>query len=92
MNALDDLVGNVVVRDVAPPDEHVARLQARFVEAMFRVPGLGSFFVSSIDNRDYPMEMALMLMITVMFCVSYILSDIAYALLNPRIRISGESR
>ena len=27
MNALDDLVGNVVVRDVAPPDEHVARLQ-----------------------------------------------------------------
>jgi ABC-type dipeptide/oligopeptide/nickel transport system permease component len=63
-----------------------------FVEAMFRVPGLGSYFVSSIDNRDYPMEMALMLMITVMFCLSYLISDIAYALLNPRIRISGEPR
>lgn len=61
-----------------------------FVEAMFRVPGLGSYFVSAINTRDYPMEMALMLMITVMFCVSYLLSDIAYALLNPRIRISGE--
>ena len=57
-----------------------------FVEAMFRVPGLGSYFVSSIRTRDYPLEMALMLMLTVMFCVAYLISDIAYALLNPRIR------
>lgn len=60
-----------------------------FVEAMFRVPGLGSYFVSSIDKRDYPMEMALMLLITVMFCLSYLISDIAYAWLNPRIRMGG---
>jgi ABC-type dipeptide/oligopeptide/nickel transport system permease component len=57
-----------------------------FVEAMFRVPGLGSYFVSSIRTRDYPLEMALMLMLTVMFCVAYLISDVAYALLNPRIR------
>ena len=57
-----------------------------FVEAMFRVPGLGSFFVSSIRTRDYPLEMALMLMLTVMFCLAYLLSDIVYAWLNPRIR------
>ncbi len=38
-----------------------------FVEAMFRVPGLGAYFVSSIENRDYPLEMALMLMITVVY-------------------------
>lgn len=62
-----------------------------FVESMFRVPGLGSYFVSSIDKRDYPLEMALMLMITVMFCLSYIISDIAYAWLNPRIRIGGRN-
>ena len=60
-----------------------------FVEAMFRVPGLGAYFVSSIELRDYPLEMALILMITMMFCVSYLLSDIAYALLNPRIRVGG---
>ena len=35
-----------------------------FVEAMFRVPGLGAYFVSSIDKRDYPLEMALMLLIS----------------------------
>lgn len=62
-----------------------------FVEAMFRVPGLGSFFVSSIRNRDYPLEMALMLMLTVAFCLAYLISDILYAWLNPRIRHGGRS-
>lgn len=60
-----------------------------FVEAMFRVPGLGSWFVSSIRTRDYPLEMALMLMLTVMFCLAYLISDILYAWLNPRIRHGG---
>ncbi len=60
-----------------------------FVEAMFRVPGLGAYFVSSINLRDYPLEMALILMITFMFCVAYLISDIAYALVNPRIRFGG---
>lgn len=63
-----------------------------FVEAMFRVPGLGSYFVSSIEQRDYPMEMALTLILTLMFCLAYLVSDIAYALLNPRIRVGGGSR
>ena len=60
-----------------------------FVEAMFRVPGLGAYFVSSIKLRDYSLEMALILMITMMFCLSYLLSDIVYAMLNPRIRFGG---
>jgi len=60
-----------------------------FVEAMFRVPGLGAYFVSSIELRDYPLEMALMLLISLLFCLSYLVSDILYALLNPRIRFGG---
>jgi len=60
-----------------------------FVEAMFRVPGLGAYFVSSINLRDYPLEMALILMITFMFCIAYLISDIVYALVNPRIRVGG---
>ena len=63
-----------------------------FVEKMFRVPGLGAYFVTSIDKRDYPLEMALMLLITMLFCISYLVSDILYALLNPRIRIDGRQR
>lgn len=61
-----------------------------FVEAMFRVPGLGAYFVTSIELRDYALEMALILMITMLFCVAYLVSDIAYALLNPRIRHGGK--
>ena len=63
-----------------------------FVEAMFRVPGMGAYFVSSIGKRDYPLEMALMLLITMLFCISYLISDVLYALLNPRIRIDGRAR
>lgn len=63
-----------------------------FVEAMFRVPGLGAYFVSSIDKRDYPLEMALMLLISALYSLSYLLADILYAVLNPRIRIEGRAR
>ncbi len=63
-----------------------------FVEAMFRVPGLGAYFVSSIELRDYPLEMALILLITLMFCLAYLISDIIYALLNPRIRFGGDRK
>jgi len=63
-----------------------------FVEAMFRVPGLGAYFVSSIDKRDYPLEMALMLLISAMYSLSYLMADILYAVLNPRIRVGGGGR
>ncbi len=63
-----------------------------FVEAMFRVPGLGAYFVSSIRTRDYPLEMALMLMLTVMFCLAYLISDILYAWLNPRMKHGGRKQ
>jgi len=63
-----------------------------FVEAMFRVPGLGAYFVSSIDKRDYPLEMALMLLISALYSLSYLVADILYAVLNPRIRIDGRAR
>ena len=61
-----------------------------FVEAMFRIPGLGSYFVSSIENRDYPLEMALVLMFTIGICFAYLISDLIYAWLNPRIRLGDD--
>jgi ABC-type dipeptide/oligopeptide/nickel transport system permease component len=63
-----------------------------FVEKMFRVPGLGNYFVSSISKRDYPMEMALILLLTVLVGVAYIITDILYAFLNPRIRVSKNDK
>ncbi|MCS6758894.1 MAG: hypothetical protein MO852_07615, partial [Candidatus Devosia euplotis] len=50
----------------------------------------GRLFVPSIENLDYPLEMALMLMITFMYCIAYLLSDAVYALINPRICLGGQ--
>jgi ABC-type dipeptide/oligopeptide/nickel transport system permease component len=58
-----------------------------FVEGIFRVPGLGKFFVSSIYLRDYPMIMATMLLVAVLWSITYLLSDILYTVVDPRIRL-----
>jgi ABC-type dipeptide/oligopeptide/nickel transport system permease component len=61
-----------------------------FIEAIFRIPGLGKFFVTSIFNRDYPMIMALVLLIAVLWSFTYLATDIAYVRLDPRVRLGAE--
>jgi len=58
-----------------------------FVEVIFRVPGLGKFFVSSIYLRDYPMIMATMLLVAMLWSITYLLSDILYTVVDPRVRL-----
>ena len=62
-----------------------------FVEVIFRVPGLGKFFVSSIYLRDYPMIMATMLLVATLWSTTYLLSDILYTVVDPRIRLYGRT-
>jgi ABC-type dipeptide/oligopeptide/nickel transport system permease component len=57
-----------------------------FVESIFRVPGLGRFFVLSMTGRDYPMIMAVVLSYGAFLAVMNLLVDIAYGALDPRIR------
>ncbi len=59
-----------------------------FVEIIFRVPGMGKFFVSSIYLRDYPMIMATMLLVATLWSITYLLSDILYTIVDPRVRLS----
>jgi peptide/nickel transport system permease protein len=59
-----------------------------FVETMFRVPGLGRFFVTSVVQRDYPMIMALMLLIAMLWGFVYLLTDLLYTVIDPRVRLS----
>lgn len=60
-----------------------------FIESVFRIPGLGSFFVTSIWERDYPMIMALMLLVAAFWSIVYLLSDILYTVVDPRVRLTG---
>jgi ABC-type dipeptide/oligopeptide/nickel transport system permease component len=59
-----------------------------FVEVIFRVPGLGKFFVTSIALRDYPMIMATMLLVATLWSITYLLSDILYTVVDPRVRLT----
>jgi ABC-type dipeptide/oligopeptide/nickel transport system permease component len=61
-----------------------------FIEVIFRIPGLGKFFVSSVYLRDYPMIMACMLLIAAVWGLTYLLSDILYMIVDPRIRLYGD--
>lgn len=56
-----------------------------FIEVTFRVPGLGKFFYTSAFNRDYPMIVAMILLIAVLWGVTYLITDIVYAFIDPRI-------
>jgi ABC-type dipeptide/oligopeptide/nickel transport system permease component len=60
-----------------------------FVEVIFRVPGLGKFFVTSISLRDYPMIMATMLLVATLWSITYLISDILYTVVDPRVRLFG---
>jgi peptide/nickel transport system permease protein len=62
-----------------------------FIESVFRIPGLGRFFVTSTLTRDYPMILALVLLIAVLWGITYLLTDILYTVLDPRIRLTGGS-
>ncbi len=57
-----------------------------FVESIFRVPGMGRFFVLSMTGRDYPMIMAVVLIYGVFLALMNLVVDLLYGALDPRIR------
>jgi ABC-type dipeptide/oligopeptide/nickel transport system permease component len=57
-----------------------------FVESIFRVPGMGQFFVLSMTGRDYPMIMAVVLSYGAFLAVMNLVVDVLYGVLDPRIR------
>jgi ABC-type dipeptide/oligopeptide/nickel transport system permease component len=60
-----------------------------FIELTFRVPGLGRFFITSTLSRDYPMILALVLLVAVLWSITYLATDVLYTVLDPRIRLFG---
>ncbi|MBP6440643.1 MAG: ABC transporter permease [Caldilineaceae bacterium] len=63
-----------------------------FIEQVFRVPGLGKFFVTSVFRRDYPMIMATLLLVAVVWALVYLLTDILYTVVDPRVRLGKKEQ
>lgn len=58
------------------------------VEQVFSYPGLGSLVLFAIEQRDLPLLQASMFFVAGGYCIANLLADLAYALLDPRIRYS----
>ena len=58
------------------------------IERIFAIPGLGSYFVSSVTDRDYTMVMGQTIFIAALYILSVLIVDMLYGFIDPRIRIS----
>ena len=56
------------------------------VETIFQIPGLGRFWVTSTFDRDYPMIIGLVMLWAVLIAITYLITDILYAFVDPRVR------
>ena len=56
------------------------------VEQIFAIPGMGKHFVTSVNNRDYPVVMATTLVFAAAIAAANLFVDFTYAFLDPRIR------
>jgi peptide/nickel transport system permease protein len=87
------IVFRYALRNAAIPIVTVAGMQAGYllggtvvVEQLFAIPGIGQLIVQAMLNRDYPVVQACVLIFVVGFILVNLVSDVAYALLNPRLR------
>jgi peptide/nickel transport system permease protein len=56
------------------------------VETIFRVPGLGSAVVEAVVTEDFPIVLAIVMIIAAVFVVVNILVDVIYSVIDPRVR------
>jgi ABC-type dipeptide/oligopeptide/nickel transport system permease component len=61
---------------------------AILTETVFAWPGLGSLFVTSIANRDYPVLAGIFLLAAVAVVLANLVTDLLYAAADPRVRIA----
>jgi peptide/nickel transport system permease protein len=59
---------------------------ALITEQIFRVPGIGSLLISSIQNNDIPVIMAITFTFSILVVIFNLVADITYGFLDPRIR------
>ena len=59
------------------------------IERIFAIPGLGQFYVTSLQNYDYPMVLGTTIFYGAFLVFINFITDIIYGLIDPRIRIEG---
>ncbi len=57
------------------------------IESVFAWPGLGRLFYQSITSQDLQVVQAIVLLLTAIVVVMNILTDLTYAVIDPRVRV-----
>ncbi len=65
---------------------------AFITEKMFAIPGIGFYYISSINNRDYTMILGTTVFYAILFVIMQFIVDFIYMIIDPRIRISGDTK
>ena len=61
---------------------------AIITEQIFRVPGIGSLLIESIESADHPVVLGITMGIAVLVVLCNVIADVIYALLDPRIKLA----
>ena len=92
--SLGTVVIRHVLRNAAIPVVTIAALEignllagAVIVETVFAWPGMGQLAIQSIQSRDFLVVQVVVLFVSAVYVVMSLLTDLAYALLDPRIRL-----
>ena len=56
------------------------------IEQVFAIPGLGNYLITALQNRDYPVVQGGVLLISAVFSIMILLTDILYTFIDPRLR------
>jgi len=62
------------------------------IENIFGIPGIGKIFVLSISDRDYPLILSGAVVYSALLLAANFLVDVAYGVIDPRIRVLGGAR
>ncbi len=62
------------------------------IERIFAIPGMGRYFVESVTNRDYTTILGMTVFYAAFYVIMVLLVDVAYALIDPRIRFGKGSK
>ncbi len=62
------------------------------VESIFAIPGMGQLMVQAVFARDYPLIMGNLVIVAALTLFANLLADVAYGIVDPRIRFAGRRR
>ncbi|MCI9149244.1 MAG: ABC transporter permease [Lachnospiraceae bacterium] len=65
---------------------------ALVIETVFAIPGLGTYMVSAINNRDYPAIQGSVFFVALTFSLVMLLVDLIYAFIDPRIKAQYQGK